>query len=97
MKTVNVSELKAHLSKYLRMAHKGERITVLDRDEPIAELAPLEKKDLSWRERMAREGRLRLGTQEWKSLKITPVPLPPGELQKIIDEIKEDPTEVHGR
>ena len=33
MKSINVTELKAHLSKYLRMASRGVRIVVKDRDE----------------------------------------------------------------
>jgi len=35
MKTVNVSELKTHLSRYLRMAARGTRIVVTDRDDPL--------------------------------------------------------------
>ncbi len=33
MKTINVTELKAHLSKYLRMASRGSWIVVKDGDE----------------------------------------------------------------
>ena len=71
MKAINVTELKAHLSKYLRMASRGSRIVVKDRDEPVAQLGPLEKEDMSWRDRLAREGRLRRGTQNWGKLKIS--------------------------
>lgn len=41
MKRVNVSTLKNDLSKYLRRVRKGEAILVLDRDLPIATLAPI--------------------------------------------------------
>src|SRR5262245_11251108 len=71
MKAINVTELKAHLSKYLRMASRGTRIVVKDRNEPIAELGPPHGEALSWRERLAREGRLRLGTQDWGGLRIS--------------------------
>ena len=71
MKTINVTELKAHLSKYLRLASRGSRILVKDRNEPIAQLGPPEAGPLSWRDRLASEGRLRLGTQEWGKLKIS--------------------------
>ena len=37
MKAINVTEFKAHLSKYLRMASRGSQILVKDRDEPIAQ------------------------------------------------------------
>jgi antitoxin (DNA-binding transcriptional repressor) of toxin-antitoxin stability system len=42
MKAIKVTELKAHLSRYLRLASRGTRIVVQDRDEPIAELGPLD-------------------------------------------------------
>ena len=38
---VRVAELKARLSASLRKVRAGETITVLDRDTPIARLAPL--------------------------------------------------------
>jgi antitoxin (DNA-binding transcriptional repressor) of toxin-antitoxin stability system/predicted nucleic acid-binding protein len=71
MKAINVSELKANLSKYLRMASRGTRIVVKDRDEPIAELGPLPKGAESWRTRLAQAGRLRPGTQDWGSLRVS--------------------------
>jgi antitoxin (DNA-binding transcriptional repressor) of toxin-antitoxin stability system len=70
MKTINVTELKAHLSKYLRMASEGSLIVVKDRNEPIAQLGPLQKGAPSWRERLGQEGRLRPGSQDWQTLEI---------------------------
>ena len=35
------SKLKAHLGHYLRVVRKGRTITVTDRDEAVATLAPL--------------------------------------------------------
>ena len=71
MKAINVTELKANLSKYLRMAARGSRIVVKDRDEPVAQIGPLEKESLPWRHRLAREGRLRPGSQNWNKLKVS--------------------------
>ena len=71
MKTVNVTQLKARLSEYLRMASRGSRIIVQDRDEPIAQLGPLDATPLPWRDRLVREGRLRRGTQNWDALRIS--------------------------
>ena len=65
MQSIKVTELKSHLSRYLRQASRGERITVRDRDNPIAELGPARGEPLSWRDRLVREGRLRPGTQDW--------------------------------
>ncbi len=96
MKTVNVSELKARLSKYLRLAGKGQRIVVLDRNEPVAQLVPLDGEAVSWRERMEREGRLRLGTQDWKRLKITRLKKKI-DIQAALQATREDPVEVRGR
>jgi antitoxin (DNA-binding transcriptional repressor) of toxin-antitoxin stability system len=71
MKAINVTELKAHLSKYLRHASRGMRILVKDRDEAIAELGPPRRESLGWRERLVQEGRLRRGTQAWETLSIS--------------------------
>jgi antitoxin (DNA-binding transcriptional repressor) of toxin-antitoxin stability system len=96
MKTINVTELKVHLSRYLRLASRGMRIVVKDRDEPIAELGPLRGEPKSWRDRLEQQGRLRCGTQDWERLRIS-------ELDHSIDiqgslrAIREDPDEVRRR
>lgn len=98
MKSINVSELKANLSKYLRMASRGTQIEVRDRDEPIATIGPPQPEAEDWRSRMAREGRLRLGTQDWASLVITPPKrrMSEKEFQEMLDDVREDPNEVRG-
>jgi antitoxin (DNA-binding transcriptional repressor) of toxin-antitoxin stability system len=65
MKTVSVSELKAHLSRYLREVRRGSEIQVLDRGIPVARLTQpggdagdIEER----RQRLARAGVLRLGS-----------------------------------
>jgi prevent-host-death family protein len=93
MKTIKVTELKAHLSRYLRLASRGSRIVVTDRDEPIAQLGPLETKGIQWRERLAREGRLRRGTQRWDSLKISTLDRAV-DVQAALRAVREDPREV---
>ena len=40
MKRVGVAELKSRLSAYLRSVRRGEILTVLDRDTPIARVVP---------------------------------------------------------
>lgn len=42
MKTINISQLKAHISEELRSVRRGERLVVLDRDIPIAQVIPYE-------------------------------------------------------
>lgn len=41
MTRVRIAQLKARLSTYVRAAQAGTRITVLDRDTPVALLVPL--------------------------------------------------------
>jgi antitoxin (DNA-binding transcriptional repressor) of toxin-antitoxin stability system len=90
MKTINVSELKAHLSRYLRMAARGARIVVTDRDDPIAQIGPLDATGtVPWPERLAREGRLRLGSQDWAALRVSPVG-EPIDIQEALRSVRED-------
>jgi prevent-host-death family protein len=41
MKQVRIAELKARLSEYLRAVRRGETISVLDRDTPVAHIVPV--------------------------------------------------------
>ena len=68
-----MTELKTHLSRYLRQASRGTRVLVKDRDEVIAELGPPRADAVDWRDRLSQAGRLRRGTQAWKTLTITPL------------------------
>lgn len=96
MKVINVTELKAHLSRYLRMASRGSRIVIKDRNDPIAQIGPPDAESVSWRERLARQGRLRLGSQRWDALKISK---PEGtfDIQSSLRAVREDPHEVRRR
>lgn len=66
MQTVSVSELKAHLSRYLRDVRRGGEVQVLDRGRPVARLVGLASEpatpDDEERERLVRAGVLRAGT-----------------------------------
>jgi len=96
MKSINVSELKAHLSKYLRMASRGKSIVVKDRDEPIAQIGPPQGEAQQWHERLAREGGLRLGTQAFGELAIMKL-TKRVDVQASLQAVREDPSEVRGR
>jgi prevent-host-death family protein len=41
MRAVRIAELKARLSQYLRLVRRGQTLTVLDRETPIARLVPI--------------------------------------------------------
>ena len=96
MKAINVSELKAHLSKYLRMASRGTLLVVKDRDEPVAQLGPPQAEALSWRDRLTSEGRLRPGTQDWGDLEISKLERPV-DIQASLRAVREEPSEVRRR
>ena len=44
MKHVRIADLKSHLSEYLRAVRRGETISVLDRDTPVAQIVPLRER-----------------------------------------------------
>ena len=96
MKAVNVTELKAHLSKYLRLASRGARIVVKDREEPVAELGPPQPDTAHWHERLARQGRLRPGTQDWAKLRISRSS-GQADIQASLRAVREDPGEIRRR
>jgi prevent-host-death family protein len=43
MKKVGIADLKAHLSEHLRKVRRGQTLTVLDRDTPVARIVPFDK------------------------------------------------------
>ena len=96
MKAINVTELKTHLSRYLRLASRGTRVVVKDRDEPIAELGPPQAEPSSWRDRLVRAGRLRPGTQNWDALKISALDRRV-DIQASLRAVREDPSEIRRR
>lgn len=96
MKSINVSQLKAHLSRYLRMAARGTRIVVTDRDDPIAQIVPPDSGALPWQERLAREGRLRVGSQRFDRLRFSRSARPV-KIQASLQAVREDPHEVRRR
>lgn len=42
-RSVRIADLKASLSKHLRAAQRGQSVTVLDRDTPIARIVPVDQ------------------------------------------------------
>ncbi len=60
-KSVAVSDLKAHLSAYLRTVKRGESLMVTERGKPIATLRPSEVADEELAS-LAAAGLVRLGT-----------------------------------
>jgi len=67
-KRVKISELKAHLSEYLRHVRRGHTVEVTDRDTPVAKLVPYEERPsgLVVRPALGRFGDLELPRLRWK-------------------------------
>lgn len=63
MKSVNIAELKNHLSEYLNVVKAGEEILVRDRNQPVARIVPLARSRDEDDEllALASQGKLRLG------------------------------------
>ena len=55
-RSVGIAQLKAKLSAYLRRVKRGETVTVLDRDTPVAQLVPTNAASHLIRIRRARGG-----------------------------------------
>ena len=89
MKAINISDLKNNLSRHLDAVRRGQRIVVLDRREPIAEIAPASPVSFPPWETLARAGKVVLGTQEWTALpgrkRERKVPI-----QKLLSDIRGD-------
>lgn len=98
MRTVGVRELKAKLSEELRAVARGEVILVTDRGRVVAELrAPgsgstrgaglLDQRLEAW----VRDGRARIDDAETPApYPPSPVELPPGTAQRLLDDLRED-------
>lgn len=63
MTSVSISELKAHLSRYMREVRRGGEVQVLDRGVPVARLSPIgpQAGSSDRRARLVRAGILRSG------------------------------------
>jgi prevent-host-death family protein len=43
MRNVRIAELKAHLSEHVRYVRRGNVVTIMDRDTPVARIVPIEE------------------------------------------------------
>ncbi|MCA1782031.1 MAG: type II toxin-antitoxin system prevent-host-death family antitoxin [Intrasporangiaceae bacterium] len=94
MTTVSVSELKAHLSRYLREVRRGGEVQVLDRGQPVARLTGLSDAptapDEEHRQRLIQAGILRPGTADIATvLDQAPLELS-SDLRRAVDEDRDD-------
>ncbi|MES1210387.1 MAG: type II toxin-antitoxin system prevent-host-death family antitoxin [Pseudomonadota bacterium] len=93
MKTVSVSDLKAHLSQYLRIVQRGSEVQILDRGVPIARLiavAGASARD-GRLDRLVAAGMVRRGTGNMREfIAKAPIVAPGADVQGALDEDRED-------
>jgi antitoxin (DNA-binding transcriptional repressor) of toxin-antitoxin stability system len=91
--TVGVRELKAHLSRYLRLVRSGRRIVVTDNGRPVAELRAIprteEDEDKAILEELAALGKVRLGNGKPLTA-FKPVAIRGKPLSETLVEMRED-------
>lgn len=94
MQTVSVSELKAHLSRYLREVRRGGEVQVLDRGRPVARLTGLasdpDTPGEEHRQRLIRAGVLRPGTGDSAGLLDRPPLELPTDLRGALGDDRDD-------
>ena len=88
MRSVKIGELRDHLSRYLAAARRGERVIVLDRRTPIAEIGPITARgtdDDADRAELVRLGLLVPGRRTRGRRRPLPTPIPcRGDMQKAL-------------
>ena len=94
MKTASVSDLKAHLSRYLRLVQKGGEIQILDRGVPVARLVAAsgvgEPADARL-DRLVASGIVRRGSGGIHEVLAAPaIGAPDADLRRALDEDRED-------
>lgn len=98
MTTVSLSQLKTHLSRYIREVQRGGEVQVTDRGVPVARLAPIAPSvgrapSDELRERLIREGIVRPASGDPADARATLVRAPvqvDADLTAAIDEDRED-------
>lgn len=95
MKKASVADMKNNLSRYLAYVRRGGRVTIYNRETPVAELVPArtagsdEPRDrlAASVERLAREGIVRRGSGEAVAALLEPPAGPPsGVLDALLEE-----------
>ena len=96
MKTVSVSELKASLSKYLRIVRRGGEVQILERGVPIARIVAIAPSatsgdDQARLERLASAGALRRGSGDARwILAEPPISAPGANLSQALQDDREE-------
>jgi prevent-host-death family protein len=94
MKSVNIAQLKNHLSSYLNDVKAGEEILVRDRNQPVARIVPLARLRDEDGEllALASEGKLRLGegVLEESFWRLSAPRVPAAALRRVVDQERDE-------
>jgi len=98
MKTASVSDLKANLSRYLRLVRRGSEVQILDRGIPVARLVGLagspaspNPHDEERLDRLVKAGLLRRGSGDVRAvLSEPPIVVAGADLRRALDEDRGD-------
>ena len=77
MRSVNIGELKNHLSAYLQYVREGEEVVVRDRNVPVARILPIRERDYAAEEaELVASGAMTLPEKEmdWEAFWAMPRP-----------------------
>jgi prevent-host-death family protein len=86
MRSVNISNLKAHLSAHIQAVQSGEEVLVCDRDRPVARIIPYRAEDYSEQEqRLVVRGILTPPLKRRRRASIS-WPKPPGNISERVME-----------
>lgn len=93
MKTVNISDLKAHLSAHIQVVKDGEEVLVCDRNKPVARIVPCDLTDYSEQEkRLVARGVLTLPLKKRPASVSWPVP--PGNVSdEVMEQVRQEERE----
>jgi prevent-host-death family protein len=93
MRAVSISELKAHLSRYLRDVRRGTEVQILDRGVPVARLVGLQSvagRDPDRWKRLVKAGVLRAGSGDASAVLRRPALRLDADLTKAMIEDRRD-------
>ena len=98
LRRATISQTKNHLSQLIERVRHGETITIVDRDQPVAQLVPVMPSGAGEEEarlqNLERAGLVRRGTTDPRALAQAWTPVQPRRgadiLQALLDERQED-------
>ena len=87
MESIGIRELRQHASRYVAAAREGRAFVVTDRGTPVARLIPLEDPADRF-SRLVAQGELTPASAPRQPIDVES--LPPGDLTRHLDEMRED-------